>query len=155
MIHPTSQPGRSRKSTVHPVLKRVIKIDTGKRHQATRKLSRRIANAGYKVPHAMPRYLCENLRMRKLKKKSPKFTEKTAFWLPGLRTGTNKLVHEKLAVGPVIEQVAERAVPPVKPPERPRVGGQLLRRAGRPHSQGRRHEVSTEGTDSDWGDRFR
>ena len=70
-----SQPGRGRKSTLHPVVKRVIKMATGKRHQSTRKLSRRLTNAGYKVsPATVHRYLRENLGMRplKLKKKITK-----------------------------------------------------------------------------------
>ena len=73
-----SQPGRGRKSTVHPVAKRVIKMATGKRHQSTRKLSRRLTKAGYKVSHTtVHRYLRENLGMKPLKlRKSPKLTEK-------------------------------------------------------------------------------
>ena len=73
-----SQPGRGRKSTLHPVVKRIIKMATGKRHQSTRKLSRRLTNAGYKASHAtVHSYLRENLGMRPLKlKKSPKLTEK-------------------------------------------------------------------------------
>ena len=60
------------------MVKRVTKMVTGKRHQSTRKLSRRLTNAGYKVSLAtVHRYLRENLGMRPLKlKKSPKLTEK-------------------------------------------------------------------------------
>ena len=73
-----SQPGCGRKSTLHPVVKRVIKMATGKRHQSTRKLLRRLTNAGYKVSFTTVHpYLRENLGMKPLKlKKSPKLTEK-------------------------------------------------------------------------------
>ena len=73
-----TQPGRGRKTALHPVAKRVIRMATEKRHQSTRKLARRLTKAGYKTSHMMiHRYLRNNLAMRPFKlKRTPKLTEK-------------------------------------------------------------------------------
>ena len=73
-----TMPGRGRKSALHPVAKRVIKMAAEKRHQSTRKLARRLTKAGYKTSHMMVhRHLRNNLGMRPFKlKRTPKLTEK-------------------------------------------------------------------------------
>ena len=54
-----------------PVTKRIIKLATGKQHQSTRKLSRRLTNACFKIFHAtVHRYLRENIGLRPLKLKN-------------------------------------------------------------------------------------
>ena len=73
-----NQPGRGRKSEMHPVAKRVIAMAANKRHQSTRKLASRLSRAGYKTSKSsVHRYLRENLGLQSFKMvKRPKLTPK-------------------------------------------------------------------------------
>ena len=72
------KPGRGRKSTVHPVAKRVIAMSVTKRCQSTWKLAKRLSGSGYPISHTTVRtYLRKNLNVKPYKlSKVPKLTEK-------------------------------------------------------------------------------
>ena len=73
-----SKPGRGRKSSVHPVVKRVIAMSVTKRRRSTRKLAKRLTAAGYPVSHGtVHTYLRKNLNVKPYKpSKRPKLTKK-------------------------------------------------------------------------------
>ena len=53
-----TKPGRGRKTELHQVAKRVIKMAAQRLHQSTRKLARRLTKAGYKTSHMMVTATC-------------------------------------------------------------------------------------------------